>query len=179
MAPYRTPEFVATQPGMRTPWRNLAELPAPHIEHPQGPVQELSVVVPARAGEDREAPQVQLRVVERAGEVRVAVHTPDVELSQALRERLGELVQRLEHTGYRTETWNPAETRLEGINRQELTAERESTGGRHSHNDSQGSAQHHARQQRQRPQDQPHWVESLTAAGLEGEAVPAQSHRRN
>jgi len=178
MAPYRTPEFIATQPGTRTPWSNLAELPALPIEHPQGPVQELSVVVSARAGEDRDPPQVQVRIVERGGEVKVAVHTPDVELSQALRERLGELVQRLEQTGYRTETWSPAETRLEGISRRESQAEQESADGRHSQNYSQGSAQHNARRQKHRPEDQPLWFESLTAAGFGGRAAPTWSEKR-
>jgi len=154
-------------------------MPTPSLERRPGPVQELSVLVPARTGEERDPARVQVRVVERAGEVKVAVHTPDAQLSQALRDRLGELVQRLEQTGYRTETWNPAEARLEGISRQELHAERESTGKHLSQDDSRGSAQHHARQQRQRPQDQPHWVESLAAAGLRGETAPAQSQRRN
>jgi hypothetical protein len=52
---------------------------------------------------------VQVRLSERAGELRVSVRTPDSGLTRGLREGLSDLVGRLEHNGYRTETWQPAD----------------------------------------------------------------------
>lgn len=52
--------------------------------------------------------QVQVRVVERDGEVRVAVRTADPELARSLRQDLPELSARLEREGLRAEGWHPA-----------------------------------------------------------------------
>lgn len=68
------------------------------------PAHEISLVV---AGKKQEG--VEVRVVERAGEVRVAVRTADADLARDLRQDLNQLVTRLEEKGYRTETWRPAE----------------------------------------------------------------------
>jgi hypothetical protein len=51
---------------------------------------------------------VQVRLSERAGELHVTVRTPDATLSHGMREGLSDLVGRLEHGGYRAETWHPA-----------------------------------------------------------------------
>jgi hypothetical protein len=50
--------------------------------------------------------RVQVHVAERAGEVRVAVHTPDANLAGALREELPQLTSRLEQSGFHAETWH-------------------------------------------------------------------------
>ena len=42
--------------------------------------------------------------------IRLAVHAPDRELAGALRERLPELVNRLEDAGFAAETWRPEAT---------------------------------------------------------------------
>jgi hypothetical protein len=52
-------------------------------------------------GEARD--KVELRLVERAGQVHVSVRTPDRELASTLREGLKELVTQLESAGYRAE----------------------------------------------------------------------------
>jgi hypothetical protein len=56
------------------------------------------------AGGDR---RVEVRLMERAGKVHVAVRTPDAQLAGALRENLPSLSARLEQTGMRTESWHP------------------------------------------------------------------------
>jgi len=53
--------------------------------------------------------RVQLRVVERGGELRVAVHTPDSRLAGALREDLPALTARLQESGFHGEAWHGAE----------------------------------------------------------------------
>jgi hypothetical protein len=64
------------------------------------PVQEIAVRIAQPA-----MPVVDLQVTERAGEIRVAVRTPDPSLETLLREDLGTLTNSLERAGYRAETY--------------------------------------------------------------------------
>ena len=75
----------------------------------KGPaLRELSVVVPGRTSAGGEtAPKVEIRLVERTGEVQVAVRSGDERLNNTLREGLGQLVSQLDERGYRAETWHP------------------------------------------------------------------------
>jgi len=52
--------------------------------------------------------RVEVRLMERDGEVHVAVRTPDEHLAGALREDLPALSSRLTESGFRTETWHPS-----------------------------------------------------------------------
>lgn len=52
--------------------------------------------------------RVDVRLSERAGEVRVLVHTPDRELAASLRSELPDLVGKLRQGGFQAETWQPA-----------------------------------------------------------------------
>ena len=56
---------------------------------------------------DGDTGRVNVRVVERAGEVRVDVRTPDGGLSRALRADLPSLATRIEQAGFHAETWRP------------------------------------------------------------------------
>jgi hypothetical protein len=51
---------------------------------------------------------VEIRLTERRGDVFVAVRTPDTKLAGDLRQDLPVLSSRLEQSGYRTSTWQPA-----------------------------------------------------------------------
>jgi hypothetical protein len=51
--------------------------------------------------------RVEVRLMERGGEVHVAVRTPDTHLASTLREDLSALSSRLTESGFRTETWHP------------------------------------------------------------------------
>src|SRR5207249_4483594 len=53
---------------------------------------------------DKDQGSVQVRLSERAGELRVSVRTPDAGLTRGLRDGLSDLVGRLEHSGYKAET---------------------------------------------------------------------------
>jgi hypothetical protein len=59
---------------------------------------------------DSGSQRAAVRVVERGGEVRVAVRTTDADLATDLRQELPSLAAKLEQTGYRTETWHPGAT---------------------------------------------------------------------
>lgn len=120
-----------------------------------------------------EAPAVNIHLIERGGQVHVAVRTADTGLQTALRQDLGTLVNSLEHAGYRTEASAMRESAapLAANISQTETARGASTGGReqesnagsHSWNHQQ---QHQQQQQRhgrqQRPQ--PLWIEALEKA---------------
>jgi hypothetical protein len=54
-----------------------------------------------------DSPAVDLHVTEHAGEIHVAVRTPDVELQASLRQDLGTLTNSLERAGYHAETFVP------------------------------------------------------------------------
>jgi hypothetical protein len=51
---------------------------------------------------------VEVRLMERAGEVRVAVRSADAELSQAARAGLLQLVEQMAERGFDAEVWRPA-----------------------------------------------------------------------
>jgi hypothetical protein len=54
--------------------------------------------------------RVDLRVMQRAGEIHVAVRTPDAVLATSLREELPALSAKLEQSGFHPEIWRPAAT---------------------------------------------------------------------
>jgi hypothetical protein len=54
--------------------------------------------------------RVDIRMAERAGEIRVTVHTPDRELANSLRADLPDLVGKLRQSGFQAEAWRPAAT---------------------------------------------------------------------
>ena len=51
--------------------------------------------------------RVEVRLTERAGDIHVAVRTPDVRLSDAMRAELPALAAKLEQSGFRTDAWQP------------------------------------------------------------------------
>ena len=139
---------------------------APRNETKPEALRDLDLVIPGRVSEGKKQDSIQVRLTDRAGEVRVAVHTGDSELAHSLRGQLGELVTRLEQTGYRTQTWQPAEISA-GPAR---TGDARAPGG---HEESSGMGRgnsgwggQEARQQQRDSPDQPEWVKSLAGAGI-------------
>lgn len=55
-----------------------------------------------------DSPAVDLRVVERAGQVHVDVRTPDASMQTSLRQDLGTLTNSLQKAGYHAETFTPS-----------------------------------------------------------------------
>lgn len=66
-----------------------------------GPAREIRLELGAQDG------RVDVRLTERAGELKVAVRTPDSHLAERLRADLPALSSRLEESGIRSETWRP------------------------------------------------------------------------
>ena len=72
-------------------------------------VQEITVRI-ARS----EASPVDLHLVERAGEIHIAVRTPDTTLASSLRQDLGSLVSALERSGFHADTFVPRDIATHG-----------------------------------------------------------------
>jgi hypothetical protein len=95
---------------------------------------------------------VDIRMSERAGEIRVTVHTPDGTLANSMRSELPDLVGKLRQTGYQAETWRPAAP-------PQTDGERRSGADSASQQHSAGARRDGRQQQQQRQQqNQPRWV---------------------
>jgi hypothetical protein len=115
---------TAARPAAQTAPQTVAEPvrseETPHPETPQA-VEVREVVAPEPPEPTRPTPtahdiklqltggpqRVEVRLTERAGQVQVAVRTPDSHLAGTLRENLPALSQRLVETGFRAEAWHP------------------------------------------------------------------------
>jgi hypothetical protein len=86
--------------------------------------------------------RVEVRLTDRAGDIHVAVRTPDARLSDAMRADLPALAAKLEQSGFRTDAWQPG-----------ATGERRAleTGAGNASQDSQ----EHSGQNQQQKQDDP------------------------
>jgi hypothetical protein len=115
-------------------------LPAPPVSH--------DVSLRLADGQNN---NVDIRMSERAGEIRVTVHTPDGNLANSMRSELPDLVGKLRQTGYQAETWRPAappQTDGERRSGADSSPQQHSTGGRRDGR----------QQQQQQQQNQPRWV---------------------
>lgn len=97
-APATTP-YNTTAEALRTTESNLAAAPALRT----GAAQEITIRIATP-----DSPAVDLRVVERAGQVHVDVRTSDSTLQTSLRQDLGTLTNSLERAGYHAETFTPS-----------------------------------------------------------------------
>jgi hypothetical protein len=110
---------------------------------------------------------VQVRLSERAGELRVSVRTPDTGLTRGLRDGLSDLVGHLEHNGYRAESWQPAGNGSSSAHdqahdspSQNSSSQQQNAGGSGSGNRQQQNARDH-----QEPETQtPKWVGELESS---------------
>lgn len=149
------------------------------------PVREFSMLVPRQVSEDRRPEPVEVKVLERAGQVHVAVRSADPQLNRSLGEGLGELVANLESRGYAAETWRPQSS---GSAHSVLAAAAEGPvqqmqagGGRESFQESGrghygGAGDESSRQQRRGQQEgRPQWLEMLEGAVRQRNNNPIRS----
>jgi hypothetical protein len=119
------------------------------------PLKDLSVQVKQPNQES-----VELRVVEREGEIHVAVRTGDADLAHGLRQGLPELVDHLDQGGFRSEAWRPSGvvSAPESSNQ----AQSKSSESRNADSQSQSGWSQQERGQRDHNQsNRPQWVEEL------------------
>jgi hypothetical protein len=119
------------------------------------PAQEISLQI--SSADDR---KVDVRLVQRAGEVLVTVRTPDVALAHDLRQDLGSLTGKLAQAGYGTEQFTPISAGSSNLSNQPGTPENQDSSRGHGQN-----PQHGGSGQQQQPQDErgrrPDWVEEM------------------
>ncbi len=141
--------FHAASDALRT-----SEPDAPSLAPRTAAAQEIAIRIAQPDG----AP-VDLRVVERAGQVHVDVRTPDAALQTSLRQDLGTLTNSLQRAGYHTETFTPAATaRASAASRNENGNEdsrQDSSQNRNGAGDFSGGRR---QQQQKRPST---WLEEL------------------
>jgi len=138
-----------------------------------GPAQPISISV--SAGNDQ---KVEIRLMERAGEILVSVRTPDQTLAHSLRDDLGSLTGKLNQSGYNTEAFAPtgsASSNLSdrGADKHGASEERESDGGQRQNSGQRGSADEQQSQQEGRGK-RPAWLEELNHS-----MASRQSNRSN
>lgn len=140
----------------------IQSLPADNIAKPAAPLKDLSIQV----GQNQQD-KVELRVVERAGGLEVAVRAANPDLSQGLRQGLSDLVNRLEQNGYRAEAWRPGTT----VSTVSGTADTRQKSAQFQNDGSQSqSGSQQGRQQNQQNQTpRPRWVQELEGR-LSGES---------
>ena len=113
---------------------------------------------------DKDQGSVQVRLSERAGELRVSVRTPDTGLTRGLRDGLSDLVGRLEHNGYKAETWQPADNSSsahdQGRQPSQDNSSRQQQGGSGNESGQQQNARDHQQPDAQTPQ----WVGELESS---------------
>ena len=133
------------------------------MEPPEPAVQPVSRDLSLHLGDGPHG--VDIRMAERAGEIKVTVHTPDRDLADSLRADLPDLVGKLRQTGFQGEVWRPA-------------AGAQADAGRRNGSDAPPSQEHSPggrREGRQRhPQQQQSKNQSRWAGEWESSQGPAQ-----
>jgi hypothetical protein len=139
-----------TAEALRTSESNLAAAP----QSRSGAAQEITIRI-----EQPDASPVDLRVVERSGQVHVDVRTPDAAMQTSLRQDLGTLTNSLQRAGYHTEMFTPSSA----LGR---TASSAQTGNQDDHQDfsknrgGSGDSSEGRRQQQQQKRPST-WLEEL------------------
>jgi hypothetical protein len=131
-----------------------------------GPVKEIAVRIATP-----QAPAVDVHLVERAGQLHVAVRTADGGLQTSLRQDLGSLVNSLGRAGYRAEAITPREASPAAAISAQTNSQnggRESESGSGSRNgnagdtsQNPGGGQQQRQDQQRRDSRQPKWIEEL------------------
>ena len=138
-------------------------------ERPQ-PLKDLSVEIRQPNQE-----KVAVRLVERSGELHVAVHATDGAVAHSLREGLPELVNRLDETGFRAEGWRPVGV----VTATGPAVEARRSSAEFGHDASQSgqswSQQSGSKQERHQP-DRPRWVQELEGTLAGGEESTGEFH---
>jgi len=149
--PARTDPSAPEQPSPATDRANATThaLSGSGLREPAaaGPAQNISV----RLSSDGQ-PALEVRVMDRGGEVRVSVHSPDPATSESVRAGLPELVDRLGQRGYETEIWRPPAASSSARPQAE-------SGGSFGRGGQQGPADQEQRHPQRQPR--PDWLEEL------------------
>jgi hypothetical protein len=107
-----------------------------------------------------ESSTVDVKLIDRAGKLHVAVRSADGELAHTLRGDLPELIGRLEQRGFSAETWTPADHSTIAAHASEGARHESPGNGSHSQEDSGGQPPGDRGEGRKQPQ-RPRWMDEL------------------
>ena len=107
--------------------------------------------------------KVEVRVMDRAGEVRVSVRTPNEELASTLRSDLGSLTGKLNQSGFTTEAFAPSSHSGEFSRDQNNPPANQQQGGGQDRNFQRQGQQQDSQQQDSRAR-RPQWLDELENA---------------
>jgi hypothetical protein len=119
--------------------------------------------------------KVLVRLVQQAGELRLAVRTDDAELTHGLQQGLSDLVGKLQENGYRTEAWKPVQAAMAPA----PAAESQNTSNHSNQQDApthSGGSQHDGGQRHQNQSNTPRWVEELESSLTSRTPIAGESH---
>lgn len=159
------------QPGSALPGQAV-QVPEPASAGPSAaPVKEISMQVEAAEGQ-----KVDIRIVQRGGDLRIAVKSADNDTTQGLRHGLSDLANRLNESGYHAETWRPgqpatAESAASSGDSQGSPSDRQPSDGSQSQSGNSGQN----RGQRDNNQsNRPRWIQELESNLGSGTAAKGQ-----
>ena len=153
-----TPRAIKTVPEPEAAPHTIANA---HVSASRAPAREISMSVTAPESSDV---KVDIKLVDRAGSVRVAVRTADAGVAETLQSGLTELVHRLEHKGFEAETWSPVrDSSRNSVNQPHQSGDAAQDSGRGARESSQ--REHEGQQGGGR--NRPRWVAELEQS-LEG-----------
>jgi hypothetical protein len=151
------------------PLRTEIPNPPDRLEPPSPPLRDVSVRV-----ENAEGRQVDVRIVQRAGDMQIAVRSVDSDTTQGLRHGLSELATRLNDSGYRSETWHPG---------QAAASPQPGESGNQSHRQNSGESQSNSSGSQQNrgqrdnnPPNRPRWIQELESKLAGGSQSKGESH---
>jgi hypothetical protein len=152
------PAGEVRQSGSRSsdPTARTAEPPSlSQTTPPQGPMKELLIRIEAAEGQ-----KVDVRIVQRAGDLQIAVKSADDITTQGLRHGLADLANRLNETGYHAEAWRPGQQAAmenSGASPQNTSHQSQSDGSQSN----SGGPQQDRGQRHNNPSNRPPWIEEL------------------
>lgn len=127
------------------------------------PLRELSMQVA-----ESHQQKVEVHLVDQSGELRLSVRSGDSDLVHGLRQNLPELVNKLEDTGFRAETWRPADSAAPAA----AAADTKNASNHSRQGDAQsqsGWSQQPGDQRNRNQSNRPRWVEEMESS-LGGDA---------
>jgi hypothetical protein len=135
--------------------------PAPMTETKDPPAvvhaaQEIAVSV---ASSDDQ--KVEVRLVERAGEVHVSVRTTDETLAHTMREDLGSLTGKLAQNGFNTESYSPARAESSSSSNQRGASENQDSNGGSQQGSRHGGSSPQQQSQQESRNRRPAWLEAM------------------
>jgi hypothetical protein len=108
--------------------------------------------------------KVEVRLVERAGEVHVSVRTTDETLAHTMREDLGSLTGKLAQNGFGAEAYSPARAESSSFSNQRGASENQDSKGGQQQGSRQGGESSQQQSQQESRDKRPAWLEAMESS---------------